>query len=1414
MKRLRFPSNCSKALKGAFCLLIVVLLVFNSVSNTVLAAGVIGGTPVIGTSNPGGNEQNLGTSDSNSGGEQSGDLDGSIAAPDDEPVVDESNTDTTTSSEESNSQPEELGSEDTSAQNILYDVQPTTLEEVQEAIDTYETTYLERLESETPESALEVQKAHWEFEVAAELMPEGYVCQKVEDDEGFGSVYYTFFVNATTLAGNWYGNGTAGAPYQIATAEQLKKLSEAVAAGNKYKGVYFELTADINLIAYPDWTPIGGSPVQLVLGHVASNNGSPIYGSTGSHYATPFEGIFDGKGFTISNAVSTSGSVFNATADYKGVFGVINNATIKNTIISNATFTGGSGVGALVGYTFGNVVIENCAVKNSNISTSGTSNLSTGGMIGEVDYDVNHVVRILNCTAEDTNVSSTANFGTIGGLIGKIGSNSQGPASPIDNLNGDVLVSGCSASGGSVTSTYYYAGGLIGQILVGHTGGNTITISSCKADIPVKTTGGTGYYVGGLLGFLWLEQSSKNNSVLIEDCHAYGDVEGRGYYVGGLAGFLENYDDRNTTGNAIIVEGSSAHGTVRGSRYYNGGLVGHTHNGVVIRSCWATGDVYGSSYRNGGLVGYSYGYRGYDVKNGICIIENSYATGNIYGSSNEQGGLVGLADNTTIRNCFAIGSVQGAGAAGALAGGFYGSGSSGLSQSDVVIENCYATGTVNGGTSRGFVGNVYGTAKFTSRNNYFDTTTTKQTNAGTTGVTGLTTQQMIEAINYAASWAIKDNRNGKANGAGTFNNPWYIDEEITYPYLYYQYDGHTKAEVNYNLGSTKYSFVDGTVTGKHLGQRRADFTIPTNTVNRATYYSVKTTGANKVYFPFTFGDYPFNGVKEIRVPTTGSHAVASATTLYSLGGVSATDIVSFDPLPYAEKTSDRTPYQEGVESTYTMRGDLIEYSILISNPSIRYEWLGVKLTDALPEGLTLVEGLYNSANYEVKVKVTDTNGNVSEYVAPKDAPSGSDPYYYEYSKATSDGETDSDFVVYLGDMPVADEDTGAMPTIEVIFTAIPDRRAVSAFPLNDPANIIKNGDNIRNKGIVEGTIREVEDHTNTFEYDTDFDDENKDPVYDFYKVSYIGNGGQTAAGDIVYTEYYLYDESFTVHDNQGNPFKFTWLYHTYLDEWYSRPENIEGSTVVYDIGSTYGLVSNMNPIAPGFRESSDEIENIYEDYYAKTDFKLYAGWREDKGSITINKEGDTGEDGQPVRLENAYFLLERQVDDGAGGTTWEKIKWDSTTQTWIELPAGESYSGITDANGRLEFGKDNDDSTTGIADPSTLAFGTYRITEVQSPHGYTLLDKPLIAVIPFEKVLGKDEIDPNDGYVAKVEEGDNIRYLYFDITYTVQNVANFELPESGNEDILPHMIWITGAIIMAASVVCYLYYRKHTQLKA
>lgn len=115
--------------------------------------------------------------------------------------------------------------------------------------------------------------------------------------------------------------------YTISTAAELSAFATAVNGGNSYSGCYVSLEADIDMSSYT-CAPIGTENA-------------------------PFEGIFDGKGHTVT------GYNLSSTSKYVAMFGVIKSATVKNLYLGDSAITGGYYAGSIVGYNMGGTV-TNC----------------------------------------------------------------------------------------------------------------------------------------------------------------------------------------------------------------------------------------------------------------------------------------------------------------------------------------------------------------------------------------------------------------------------------------------------------------------------------------------------------------------------------------------------------------------------------------------------------------------------------------------------------------------------------------------------------------------------------------------------------------------------------------------------------------------------------------------------------------------------------------------------------------------------------------------------------------------------------------------------------------------------------------------------------------------------------------------
>lgn len=143
--------------------------------------------------------------------------------------------------------------------------------------------------------------------------------------------------------------------YFISTPAELKALCEAVDIGILYRGVHVTLTADIDLGGSQEnpWTPIGT-------------------------YSTPFAGIFDGGGHTISGLYINRSSNGICLGLFGGNAGTIQNLRVDGIFIGKAV------VSSVAATNFG--TITNC-YSTGNVS----GNIYVGGIAGD-NYGI-----ITNC---------------------------------------------------------------------------------------------------------------------------------------------------------------------------------------------------------------------------------------------------------------------------------------------------------------------------------------------------------------------------------------------------------------------------------------------------------------------------------------------------------------------------------------------------------------------------------------------------------------------------------------------------------------------------------------------------------------------------------------------------------------------------------------------------------------------------------------------------------------------------------------------------------------------------------------------------------------------------------------------------------------------------------------------------------
>ena len=263
-----------------------------------------------------------------------------------------------------------------------------------------------------------------------------------------------------------------------------------------------------------------------------------------------FSGTFDGRSHAISNL-----RIDRTAGTEQGLFGVIENAPIKNINLPNVNVRGGRTTGALVG----NVAMASITSLVSGNTVSGTVTCSAencGGLIG-----------IFQAGTIENNVSSVTVNGTdvVGGLIGYVVIQAARPAN-----HGGIVVNNNSATG-NVTATGEAAGGLIGFVRNQAVNGS-ISIRNNYATGAVQASRLT----GGLIGYINL----MANPALLEVTQnfARGNATATEIGSGGLISLIQTIEVSNTT--PININNNYSTGLVRltttSHPMLTGGFIGYS----------------------------------------------------------------------------------------------------------------------------------------------------------------------------------------------------------------------------------------------------------------------------------------------------------------------------------------------------------------------------------------------------------------------------------------------------------------------------------------------------------------------------------------------------------------------------------------------------------------------------------------------------------------------------------------------------------------------------------------------------------------------------------------------------------------------------------------------------------------------
>ena len=245
----------------------------------------------------------------------------------------------------------------------------------------------------------------------------------------------------------WYNDEDT--EFTITTAEQLAGFADLVDGDNTFAGKTVKLGRNIDLAA----TDENGEPVSF----------DPI----GSYRKEAgFNGTFDGQGYTISNMYQHYDALSNSYyySDLGlGLFGAVEDATIKDLVIDNAVIYGYSSMCGTVSATaYGESTFENITVTNTVIADY---QYYAGGIVGWASGNQQYV----NCNVDKTTTVG-AEWGdfdnSTGGLIGGAGGSAQ-------ILVKDSTISCRIDAYNDVTSTYqWYTYRRCGMI-IGNTGKTT-----------------------------------------------------------------------------------------------------------------------------------------------------------------------------------------------------------------------------------------------------------------------------------------------------------------------------------------------------------------------------------------------------------------------------------------------------------------------------------------------------------------------------------------------------------------------------------------------------------------------------------------------------------------------------------------------------------------------------------------------------------------------------------------------------------------------------------------------------------------------------------------------------------------------------------------------------------------------------
>lgn len=373
----------------------------------------------------------------------------------------------------------------------------------------------------------------------------------------------------------WSGKGTETEPYIISSLDDMKTLAESVNSGNSYKGVYFALADDVDLTDDDAFGSIG------YWDGLCSDDDGQWFESDKNR---AFEGVFDGNGHSVKNAVFYAQNSFYGMFAYIGKDGVVKNLNIdaSNRFTAHNNVTN---VSALCGVNAGR--IENCTVSADYNFTAADVRLLSG--ISGLNYGT-----IADCkNTSDMTESGTAKSGITGANYGTVSGCENSGSISNAICGGGIAAENRSGAGAAISFTDKYR-----DIVLNGEIKNCVNTGSVSAN---ADTGGivADNYSGGL----------------ISECENRADITG--YMTGGIAGRASGCYEKG----GIKYCKNSGNITANGS--YGGGIVGELINGLVYFG-ENSGNVNGAEFA-GGIAGRNYS----STSIGASAVDFSNNSGNV-----------------------------------------------------------------------------------------------------------------------------------------------------------------------------------------------------------------------------------------------------------------------------------------------------------------------------------------------------------------------------------------------------------------------------------------------------------------------------------------------------------------------------------------------------------------------------------------------------------------------------------------------------------------------------------------------------------------------------------------------------------------------------------------------------------------